>query len=283
MSEETLNQIIRYEVSRIIKRYKIDKQDAEIFLQDELESTPEIQKLVSEKLTFKQIKIRSVYKEFIKEVRKKIYYQLRTYYPSFEEKGRIEIKDVDNLTEETILRILKTHVSTSERMSSRKKFNQFWIENFKEVESIIDVGCGVFPLMFPFGEFNQLEKYHAIDNDSYAIDVLDKYSKLLDGVDLESFDLDLKDLLWKNFENNYDLAIMLKLVPVIARQDREHLEKLFNVPAKKVVVSASKESMTKKVDISAREDAVLNRFIDNSGRKIIRKFSFGKEFGYVLE
>ncbi|MFC1722415.1 hypothetical protein ACFL0C_02065, partial [Patescibacteria group bacterium] len=84
-------------------------------------------------------------------------------------------------------------------------------------------------------------------------------------------------------EKEFDLAIMMKLVPVIARQQKELLNYLSHVPAKHILLTGSKESMVKKQSIEKREDAVLQRFIKLCGRNVIKRFEIENEFGYLIE
>ena len=84
------------------------------------------------------------------------------------------------------------------------------------------------------------------------------------------------------FSNEPDLVLMLKLVPVIWRQQRNLIEKLASIPGKALLVTANKESMTKKANVVKRENAILLKFIKLTGRKVTRKIDTQNEFGYLL-
>jgi hypothetical protein len=75
---------------------------------------------------------------------------------------------------------------------------------------------------------------------------------------------------------------MLKLVSVLGRQERELVNVLAEVPAKTVLITAPKESMTKKESIERRERNTLKKFIKLSGRAIAGKLDIENEFGYFI-
>ena len=75
---------------------------------------------------------------------------------------------------------------------------------------------------------------------------------------------------------------MLKLIPVINRQEDNLLEYLAKIPGNTVVVTGSKEAMVKKKNIQIREDIILKKFIAQTGRKVIKEIDIENEFGYVI-
>ena len=81
----------------------------------------------------------------------------------------------------------------------------------------------------------------------------------------------------------YDLAVMLKLVPVLGRLDGAAAEALGRVPAARLFVTGCMESMTRHQRIEARERAVLQRFLAAAGRAVLAEFRAGDEFGYLAE
>jgi hypothetical protein len=81
----------------------------------------------------------------------------------------------------------------------------------------------------------------------------------------------------------FDIALMLKLIPVVARQSRELLSTLEQTPARRWIVTGSTTGLAKRTSILRREQTILRRFIADSGRTIREEFTFGEEFGYVVE
>lgn len=81
----------------------------------------------------------------------------------------------------------------------------------------------------------------------------------------------------------FDLALMLKLIPVIERQNPALLERLAAIPARRLLVTGSREAMTRREDISRRELASLRRFVLLTGRRVVARFDLPNEFGFFLE
>ncbi len=81
----------------------------------------------------------------------------------------------------------------------------------------------------------------------------------------------------------FDLALMLKVVPVVARQELELLEVLASVPARRVIVSGARESMTKRRSIAKRERGVIERFLEESGFSISEEVEFESEVALLGE
>jgi hypothetical protein len=81
----------------------------------------------------------------------------------------------------------------------------------------------------------------------------------------------------------FDVALMLKLVPVVARQEPEHLAILAAVPARRIVVSGSREAMAKRRSIARRERAVLDDFIAGAGWRVTAESETPDEFFLAVE
>ena len=81
----------------------------------------------------------------------------------------------------------------------------------------------------------------------------------------------------------FDLAFMLKLIPVIARQQRHLLTTLTAVPARRMLITATTEAMTRKQNIRKREERFLREFIELTGRGVQATFQVGSEFGFLLD
>jgi 16S rRNA (guanine(1405)-N(7))-methyltransferase len=127
--------------------------------------------------------------------------------------------------------------------------------------------------------------YVAIDKQPDVIETLRVFASAVKPTRLIPVCADIAEVTWEEYlddDTMFELALMLKLIPVIFRQQRHLLTTLTRVPARYVLITATTESMTRKENIQRREDRVLQRFIELSGRAIVTTFQAGNEFGYLL-
>ena len=234
------------------------------------------------------------FKEAVKDAKKEIYYNLRRYHRDKEAendlidelKRRIESKrpleDIDHVRDELLL----MHSSTAERF---EHYNAFYEELYKVIsppKSILDVACGLHPLSYPFNK-NPPEIYACIDRDELCIRCIEAYAQSSEVCGLRGIVSDLGTIQWQSMASQdsgpFELAFMLKLVPVIDRQKEDLLKKLADVPATRILLTGNAESLTRRHDVSRREDRALKSFIELSGRRIISEFRIPNEFGYLIE
>jgi hypothetical protein len=276
-----LDVFIEGEALKIIKKYKISRKEAEVFLRSKLEGSSLLSEAIKGSTELKDIYRLREYKVFIKTVKKDIYYHLRRYLVS-------EAAEENTLGYEE-KELSQTHISSREREPYLKEFNKQVLAYCGAVKNIIDIGGGVFPVTFPFRKFKNLENYVWVDKDKRAYKHLKELSKnlVLPGQKLILFNESIGDRPWEEFlpknVKEFDLGLMIKLIGVVWRQERELLDFLIDVPAKKILVTAPKEAMTKKEDIRRREDWVLHRYIEQGGFRITGKINVENEFGYFLE
>jgi len=250
------------EAQKIVSKYKISNEDAKKRLEEELSKNNQLLSAIDKAASLKEIERLAVYVSFIKKFKKDVYYFLRQYH----QKGTSS----------------EEHISTKERLPYVQAFNDQIVEKYGNVRNIIDVGGGVYPLTFPFEKFSQLEHYVWIDKDPKAYETLLK----LENPKLVLYNESIGDRFWEKYlpENisEFDLALMIKLVSVVWRQERDLVSLLTEVPAKTILVTAPKESMTKKESIERRERSVLEKFITLSGRTVVGELDIENEFGYFI-
>jgi 16S rRNA (guanine(1405)-N(7))-methyltransferase len=80
----------------------------------------------------------------------------------------------------------------------------------------------------------------------------------------------------------FELALALKLVPVLKRRQPSALASLAKAPADKMLVTASRQSMTKKREIARREKKALLDFATLACRTSQADFEIENEFGFFL-
>jgi 16S rRNA (guanine(1405)-N(7))-methyltransferase len=217
------------------------------------------------------------WRELVSSLRKEVYYRLRRYRT---DESLAQASSADA--------VLDGHASTRERSDSLAAFHRALFAALGSPETLVDVGCGVYPLAFPFErEGACLRRYVAADRDPRSIAAVTAHAARLAAERLVALRWQLADgwapLCSAGGTECFDAALLLKLVPVIARQERAQLAQLARVPARRIVVSGSKQALAKRESIERRERAVLSRFARQSGRSVCGEFETAGEFAMVLE
>lgn len=289
-------EVIASIVDKAVKKYKIDPETATGIVLETMEKRPKFMRLLEQELPLKEILKTRVYDDVDHEARRRIYYELRQYHKDIADRESsiaalslsasspsspaADYRDIIN-------RLAQSHVSTKERLSS---LDTFYRELFKYIgapASIVDVGCGLHPLLFPFsGAGNSVTHYVALDKDKTGISALEAFSKLPDKNILQPINWNIKEG-WRGVQERtgvqrFDAAFLLKLVPVVYRIQRGLLDILLETPAQTWVLSGSRTSMTKYVEIEKRERRIINQFIQQSGKQIIGEFSTEDEFCIIV-
>ena len=281
-------------LSTVVKRYRIDERSAknvieEIFLKDE-----DLRKVVEKEESSSKIKRTRAFKDAAAEVKRTIYYGLRRYsVDRVDQRDLIaKLSKAEDTPRQEIealgLEIARSHASTKERLDHRDEFYRQLLPLIGSPASILDVGSGMQPLLFPFAQVdNELELYLAADKDADSIAAVNGYAKALGEDRLKAIIWDLREGWQSIFEksgvSSFDVAFLFKLVPVIERQNPELLEILIETPARRWVVTGSMISLTKRQRIEKRERAIIRRFCEAANRHVIHEFSVAEEFGIVAE
>ena len=230
-----------------------------------------------------------------KEARRHVYHGLRRYTADtkgreqLREKLETAIRDGDSEAVETTVReLLASHASTRERSPSYEEFDRIVANEVGRPRSIVDLGCGLHPLAHPFGDPERAaEAYLAIDKDPGSIGVLEAFAGSLDGSPLVAEQADLEEVDWEAETermgvDSFDLAYLLKLVPVVQRQQSAALPRIAEVPARVVIVTGSKEALARHEDISRREEQVVKRFVEGLSPTAVTRAETEDEIVYVV-
>ncbi len=281
-------------VRKAQEKYRVDAEDVRALVPEVLRSCKDLPARVEAGETMRQLQRTRAYSDAVKAIRRKVYYHLRRYTPDKEvlcqlaEQLRGHVDNGDREGVESVCReIGNRHASARERMSDMASFNARLMPYFEDARSLLDVGCGVYPLFFPFTEVAQnLASYVAADCDETALKAVDAFCGYVPHDVLTPLYWDiaagLEQLLSKAPRRHFDLALMLKVVPVLRRRNAEMLEILKQVPADVVVITGSTRSMTGNRDITRREKSVLHRFAEDADWTIRESFICGEEVGLVL-
>ncbi len=285
---------MKQEVQAICGRYRIKPEEARRFLEHQFHGRPDVLRELMERYPHEEITRLKRYKALIKDVRKRIYYHLRQYQSDRQGipqlKARLEAHVRRGETHEikqVVQDLLLSHISTKERLANYEEFYEHLFALTPPPEKILDVGCGLHPLSYPFDRPDiSPQLYVAIDRDPNVIEVLTIFADAAEPTRLVALCKNITDLRGADSLTDggmYDMAFMLKLVPVITRQDRDLLAHLTCLPARKLLITASTESMTRRRSIRRREERVLHEFVRLADREITGRFDVGNEFGYLCQ
>lgn len=288
--------ILRKEVRGICKRYRIESEAVQEMLEANFARHPALLQKIAEQHPEHDVTRLSDYKRVMKETKKQVYYRLRQYQRDREAQEQVrarlaalvaagaspaEVKPV-------IQHLLQTHVSTQERAPVYPAFYRRLFDLVGPPRTVLDLGCGLHPLSYPFHDpTTRPEVYVALDRAEESIQGVATLTPLVHPTRLIAACADLGEVSWTAYMEEagasaFDLAFLLKLVPVVHRLQPEAVEKLLAVPAQRLLVTASTEALTRRENIRRREDRILRTFIQQARRPVIADFEVGTEFGYLL-
>ena len=182
-------------------------------------------------------------KDLIKKVREK----LHRIYGAFQLKKskREKLLELKKFKE-----ILKTNISTKERLPYYKELYKEIFKITGNPKKILDLGCGINPISFEFMNLKKTE-FYCVDIDKKDLLFLEEYFKLRK-LKYKTKVLDLNEEIF-NFPKT-DICFMFKVLDVLKKKNRyELLEKLLKINTKYFVFSFSTKTLTgKKMNLSRR-------------------------------
>lgn len=292
--EESLRALADKLASSVSRAYKLDREDAArrilaVWAEDKAlhaasEKSPDLEKIARTR----------AYRNAASAARKTIYFALRRYRADGaalqEAAEALEALPPGEKAEEAnaiVQRIAAGHASTAERANHLDVFRDKMLEAIGDARFVLDVGAGVLPLIFPFERAPKLEHYVACDCDRASMRAVAAYGRWLDGGRLTTLQWDLEEgwapVLSACGGRGFDVALMLKIVPVVKRQEPALLVTLASVPARRIVITGSKEALAKRRVIARREMAAIESFVRASGFRALRVFETPDEIGLVAE
>lgn len=293
--------VVKDSVERIIKRYKISAEQAEEFFLDEAMKSKAFMESVLEFSEKKNFRKWHEYKRVMKKTKKNIYYYLRQYKHEPQEEIKKKFEELkEKLKKEKLEKtldlhkeLLSMHISSRERIGFYEEFYEKIFEVTGKPESLLDVSCGFNYFSLPLAKVKKLN-FVGTEYKKEFVEQMNQYFKLIEnsGIKGKGFLLDLKntdfetrnELMDLNNGKNFDLAFLLKLIPVMEREKRGLTENLLDlIPAEWIVLSCSKESMTKKEKIAFKETGIINKFIKENSLYLSARIDFPNEIVFVVK
>lgn len=268
----------------VARDYRVELEEARALVEPALRRDAKLARALETAESLRAARRTRAFKDARKKARNDVYYRLRQYKrtdlePLVERLRAADEADVGPLTEA----ILEAHSSTRERLKDRARFARRLLQVVGDARSVVDVGGGVCALMFPFERAPRLERYLALDRDRAATAAVGAFAARRPEPRLagERWSLDQG---WSTRPERHDVALLFKIIPVIARQAPAALDILAKTPARRLVLSGSRVALAKKSSIEARERARIDRWIAEHGFVPTgERFELEEEFFVVVE
>lgn len=258
-----IDKLITHQVELIKKQYKATTESIETALKTNLSKNQKLIELINNNDSLEKIYKTRLFKDFIKKVKKEIYFNLRTYQ---RESSDLEL----------------SHMSTSERKPFIQNFVSQIEDELNSSNTILDIGGGMFVASLDINEIKN-KTYIWIDKDKISYEKLQIYKKKNNLNNLYLYNHSIGDHSWEFYtKDKIDLVLMLKLIPVVSRQEKHLLNNLANINAKSILITGSKEALVKKENIFKREDKTIKDFINLSNKEIYKTLDIQNEFGYFV-
>jgi len=289
------DELIRCEAERISARYRVSMEEALSALKEAFGAAPKLASRVCQRHAREDVSRWREFRDVVRRCREELYYGLRRYYSASGEAERLVAEFERETAGSADLRrieglragLLEAHKSTRERMPHYAEFYEHFFELLGVPSRLLDLACGMHPLSYPFaGQGAGTELYVAFDKDERASQAVRAYARVVGQHRLVGVRGTFADVGWMDSlpaPGRWDVALMLKVVPVLNRLDRRAAARLAEVPARRILLTGSIQAMTRRQSIEARERRVLKAFMARSGRRVVGEFRVGDEFGYLLD
>jgi hypothetical protein len=284
----TLSAVVEAELAAILERYRVDADHARPILVEELSKESHLRALVECSVDLTAVQRTRAYRDAIKRARKRVYYALRRYVVdqvAFQQAVIDAEKAVaagEQSAGDRFARMTTLHASTRERLADLSNFHARLKPFLSGLGTIVDVGAGVYPLMFPIDDFGNASLV-ALEREPWCVRAIRALARHRHDERVRAFEWKISDG-WKALDGlSVDAVLMLKLIPVVARQEPGMLDVLRRAPARCWVLSGSKSALAKRENIENRERKILLEFVQSTGRRIVSEFSTELELVYVTE
>ena len=288
--EPVLAQLAAQLAQEAARRYRIGADQARARIEGSWLSHQALRALARKTPSPRALARTRLYRQAASEAKKDIYYRLRRYRPQDDDfaagLARLCRAATDAERQAARQALARSHASTAERWPDLHGFLERTQPIWGDCATLLDVGCGLMPLLFPFDRAgSRIRRYVACDRDAGCIEAVNARGQVPPGV-LEGHIWNIGDgweaLAAQTGIKRYDAALLLKLVPVVARQQPRLLAALAETPADWLVVTGSRQALARRQDISRRERAVISSFAKRHGLVVESEFETPSELGLVL-
>jgi 16S rRNA (guanine(1405)-N(7))-methyltransferase len=175
--------------------------------------------------------------------------------------------------------LMAQHASTRERLPLLDEFYQVVLEDLPPIHSVLDIACGLNPLALPWMGLSQGVTYIAVDIYQDMLDFLSKFIQLM-GITAHTA---VTDVLEFSFEQEVDLALVLKAIPCLEQLDRSAGKRLLQtIPARHLLISFPLYSLGgRSVGMPETYTSHMQQLL--SGKPwSVRRFEFSTELAFLI-
>ncbi|MFP8880148.1 MAG: hypothetical protein VCE43_12240 [Myxococcota bacterium] len=295
---QVLLSLARELAEQLAKRYRIDAEDAYSSIVDLWLNDRPLREQAAREPQPRRLKRTRAYKQAAQKARTTTYNSLRVYKQEAQRiadgvdmLGELAFAGANSKDPRAVAvrdEIVASHVSTRERLPDLEAFVTAMFELAPEPASILDVGCGLQPLLYPFdSEGSVTSHYLGLDRDRSIVAAVDAWGRNVGGERLEARRWSLSEgfasVAGPEPGGGFALALGLKLIPVLARQERSLLPLFQELPARRFLITGARQAMVKRRTIERRERASLLAFADELGFEIVGTLETTTELGLLLE
>lgn len=289
-----LQELVTALVEDVAHGYRITPQDAADLIMPMVAKDRALVEAMARKQDLRELRRMRVYKDMAKAAKKTVYAHLRRYKRDDDIISDLTLQlealspgEDPQAAHAAIEGILAAHVSTSERLEHRDQYIDTLSPYLSAAHSVLDVGAGVMPLLLPFQQFPGLTRYFAVDKDEEAMRAVNAYARWAGLEQLEACRWSISEgwepLSHKFGTAEFDLGLMMKVVPVVARIESESRDVLAETPAARLIVSGSAHALAKRQRISQREELTIRSFCKTFDLKVLNRHETEDEVFLVIE
>jgi 16S rRNA (guanine(1405)-N(7))-methyltransferase len=216
-------------------------------------------KSISDEIVLDEIKkyLKSKPSNSVKQIVKDIRKELHLSYASFQTRKKskrddylIELQKNPDALIDLTKKLLSITLSTKERLEDYRGLYQKIFTITRNPKTIIDLGCGLNPVSFPFMNLNSLV-YYAFDIDNEDIRFLNNYFEIMKqrGLEGKAEILNLNNKEKVSELPLADIIFLFKVIDIIDKKDHRPSEELINSLIKKakfIVASFATKTITRK-------------------------------------
>ena len=219
-------------------------------------------------------------KEAVKAVKKQLHIIHGAFFPDRCHAKALELIGDSRYTDRDLsLKLMELHPSTKERLPSLEAFYALLAPYINGARTVLDIGCGFHPCVFPFMGLQSSVLYRAGDIDHGTAAVVRAFFQKLH----ITCDVRILDAAREIPDEEADVAFLFKLIPVLEQQKKGLAYRLIQgIRAKTIIATFPTRSL------SGREKDMVQfysgQFEQNlpEGFSILRKEAVGTELVYIV-
>jgi 16S rRNA (guanine(1405)-N(7))-methyltransferase len=233
----------------------------------------------------RELNSRSSWKAAVKATKNKLHQVAGAYQASKSDYGQAltllrEKADSPAEFREACRQIMHWHISTRERLAIIDDFFTETLLNVTPVHTVLDVGCGLNPVAWPWMPFDDQVNYIAYDIYADTMHFVQDFMRLT-GINGRA---ETRDVLWDPPTQPVDLAFILKTLPCLEKLEKTAATKLIDaIQARYLLISYPVTSLG-----GRRKGMITNydhhfRNLATGRRWSVERFEFASELAYLVE